>query len=148
MTHTPGLFGTQMLPRDVQALLYNHKWTEPLNMVKMGATVDAESDRFPAAVGHENPDGTQDYGLFQLNSGHRDMFGFSTDEAYYQACIDPERAATMARSLFDNAKRGGGTGFEPWAAFGTTRYHDRLPAACRGLCNFAGLQTFGAIIVA
>lgn len=144
MLRTPGLFGHQLLPRDVQALLYVNKWTEPLNMVRMGAVVDAESSRFAGAVGSVNHDGSQDYGLFQLNSRHAQRFGFAEDDSFFAACVDPERAAPMARVLFDEDRKAGGAGFGPWFAYGTQRYKDLLPAACRGLCNFAALSLTGA----
>lgn len=144
---TPGLFGLRLLPRDIQDLLYHNKWTEPLNMVRMGAVVDAESSRYAGAVGTVNVDGSQDYGLFQMNSRHAAKFGYDDDEAFFNVCVVPEHAAPMARLLFEEDKRRGGTGFGPWAAFGTDRWHDLLPAAARGLCNFTALSLYGALVV-
>ena len=139
MTKTPGLYGDRLLPRDVVALLYGAGWKEPVNLVKMAATADAESDRFSAAVGSVNQDGSQDWGFLQLNNYHWRDFA-ATEEDFYQLCIDPPRASVAARTLFDKAKKQGGTGFEPWFAYGTQRYLDRLPAADMGLRNFVAVQ--------
>lgn len=135
-TFEPGLHGTRMLPRHVCDLLYRHKWTEPLNLVRMTATVQAESQFYTAAVGQVNKNGTQDFGLFQLNSGHAAEYAGSLD-AFVELAFDPERAAVVARDLFDKNKKAGGTGFGPWAAFESGAYTEFLATGCRAICNFS-----------
>lgn len=144
---TPGLFGRLWIPRDVHALLYRNKWTEPLNMVRMVATVAAESSLYEGAVGTPNEDGTQDLGLFQINSSHWKDFGFASEADYAAACLSAERAAPLARRLFDEDRKRGGSGFTPWVAYGKPRWFDALPQASRGLCNFAAVELIGVPVV-
>lgn len=144
---TPGLFGTQMRPRDLSKLLRDAGWTDPYNNVKMAATADAESDRYIAAVGQINPDGSQDWGLFQINNRHYAKFGFADQESFYLACIDPLQAVAFARALYVENLKANGTGFAPWFAFGTQRYQVRLPVAARGLCNRISLDLTGKLAV-
>lgn len=139
--HQPGLHGTRMLPRHVCDLLYRHKWLEPLNLVRMVATVQAESQFWTEAVGTVNRNGTQDFGLFQLNSGHATEYAGSFD-GFVELAFDPERAAVVARDLFDKNKQAGGDGFSPWAAYASGAYTPNLATACRALCNFAA-ERFG-----
>jgi hypothetical protein len=146
MNKPPGLFGIQMLPRDLAKLLHDAGWTEIINNVRMAATVDAESDRYTAAVGTVNPDGSQDWGMFQLNNYHWHDFAPS-EAAFYDLAIDPPRAVVVARSLFDKAKKNGGTGFEPWFAYGTPRWEAKLPTACRALANYTGLELAGILVL-
>jgi hypothetical protein len=136
---TPGLFGTQMRARDVHALIYKNGWKEPLNMARMVATVYAESNGYSKAVGQVNANGTQDLGMFQLNSGHWHDYAASLDD-FILIAFDPEKAAPIARALFDKDKKAGGTGFGPWFAYGTDNMKSFLPLACTSLANFTAIS--------
>lgn len=145
-THAPGLNGIRMLPRDVHALIYKHGWTEPLNMCRMVATLQAESQFWTEAVGVVNQDGTQDFGLFQLNSGHWSRWASSPDE-FVLLAFEPARAASVARQLWSSDKQAGGDGFRPWAAHESGAYEVYVSTACRALTNFAAVQLLGEPIL-
>jgi hypothetical protein len=135
MTKAPGLYGRRFYPREVHDLIYRNGWKDPVTMSRMVATVSGESDRYEAAVGQVNSNGTQDWGMFQLNNGHWSDFASSPD-AFYAICVDAEKAAPIARALFDKDKRAGGTGFGPWFAYGGKHYQEQLPECIKGIVNF------------
>lgn len=139
MSLAPGLYGTQWRARDVHALIYDNGWKEPLNEARMVATIFAESNAFEKAVGTVNSNGTQDLGMFQLNSGHWHDNAASLDE-FILIAFDPYKAAPIARALFDKDKKAGGTGFGPWFAYGTDNYKSFLPLACTSLANFTAIS--------
>lgn len=145
-TYTPGLHGVQLPPRDAHALIYRHGWREPLNMVRLIATLIQESQLYTKAVGQVNPDGSQDFGLFQLNDGHWERFA-ATRDAYVERAFDPEDAAFIARQLWADDQRAGGSGFRPWAAFTTGAYKKNLPVACTSLANYAAVQLIGQPVI-
>lgn len=145
-TYTPGLNGTRLLPRDVHTLIWKHGWQEPLNMCRMVATLQAESQFWTEAVGIVNSDGTQDFGLFQLNSGHWSKYATSLDE-YVLKAFDPAQAAVIARQLWGEDRAAGGNGFRLWAAFTHGAYEAYLSTACRALTNFAAVQLVGEPIL-
>jgi hypothetical protein len=146
MIKPQGLYGRQWKPREVHELIYRNGWKDPVTMAMMVATITAESDRYEGAVGKVNANSTQDWGMFQLNSGHWAEWASSPEE-FYLICIDAERAAPIARFYFDKDKKTGGSGFGPWFGYKTPRYNDALPDACRGLANFAALRTLGELVL-
>jgi len=146
MSYQPGLFGKRLLPRDVHDLLYRNGWTEPLNMTRMVATVQAESQFYSEAVGQVNSDGSQDFGLFQLNNGHWKDFAPSHYE-FVELSFDPEKAVKVARQLWHDDVKAGGTGFRPWAAFNSGAYKEFVDVACRALCNFSSVKLLGKPII-
>lgn len=146
MSRTPGLFGKRLLPRDVHALLHKNGWQEPLNMCRMVATVQAESQFWTEAVGVVNQDGSQDFGIFQLNDKHWPTFATTPDE-YVAKCFDPAQAARIARKLWAADQAAGGSGFRPWAAYTSGAYTVYLPTACRALTNYAAIALIGEPIL-
>jgi hypothetical protein len=140
---TPGLFGKLWLPRDVAGLLYDNGWTDALVNVEMNGTVYAESGRYEAAVGTVNPNGSQDWGMFQLNNRHYATFGYKTQEAFYEDAIVAVKAAPLARQLFVADRKAGGTGFGPWFGYGSANYTKGLAASCGGLANFLSIKLIG-----
>jgi len=143
---TPGLFGKLWLPREVSKLLYDNGWTDAENNVKMNATVYSESGRYAAAVGSVNSDGSQDWGMFQLNNRHYLLFGYKDEQSFYDDCIIPERAAPLARKLWKIDLKNGGTGFGPWFGFGSDNYKKGLPSSCGGLANMVSLNLIGKTV--
>lgn len=144
---TPGLFGKLWLPRDIAGLLYGAGWTDAVVNAEMNATVFAESGRYEAAVGEVNPDGSQDWGMFQINNRHYSSFGYSDQEAFYQDCIVATKAVVFARSLFTADRKAGGSGFDPWFGYGSSNYTKGLPASCGGLANFVSIKLGGTPVV-
>lgn len=147
LTKTPGLFGKVWLPRDVAGLLYDNGWTDAVVNVEMNATVFSESGRFEAAVGQVNPDGSQDWGMFQLNNRHYATFGYPDQESFYEACIIASRAAPMARQLFLADRKRGGSGFGPWFGYGSVTYTKGLASSCGGLANMVAVRLLGQPVV-
>lgn len=147
LVKTPGLFGRQLLPREVAKVNYDAGWTDVINNVRMGATVTAESGRYSAAVGAVNVNGSQDWGMYQVNNRHHSFFGYADQEDFYRDCVLPEMAAHFARVLFLADRQAGGTGFGPWFAYGSQNYHDALPAACGGCANMAAIILYGKPVV-
>jgi hypothetical protein len=137
-----GIFGDLWLPRNVAGLLYNNGWAGAIPNVEMNATIFAESGRYEAAVGDVNPDGSQDWGMFQLNNRHFTYFGYKTQELFYEACIVAPIAVVHARTLFEADRKAGGTGFGPWFGHGSAQFTKGLPSSCGGLANFCA-QHFG-----
>lgn len=144
--YEPGLRGVHLAPRDVHALIYRHGWREPLNMARMVATLIQESSLWTEAVGQINSNGSQDFGLFQLNDGHWPNYAASRD-AFVVRAFDPEDAAFIARQLWGADVRNGGSGFGPWAAFTTGAYKKNLPTACTSLANYASVQLIGQPVI-
>jgi hypothetical protein len=140
---TPGLFGKLWLPRDVAELLYDNGWKDAVVNVEMNATVYAESGRYEAAVGTVNSNGSQDWGMFQLNNRHYGFFGYKTQAAFYADAIVATKAAPMARKLFEADRKAGGTGFAPWFGYDSDNYRKGLPASCGGLANFVSISLGG-----
>lgn len=147
LVKTPGLFGKLWLPRDVAGLLYGAGWTDAVVNVEMNATVYSESGRYEAAVGRVNSNGSQDWGMFQLNSRHYAFFGYPSQEAFYEDAIVATKAVLLARELFLADRKAGGAGFGPWFGYGSDNYEKGLPSSCGGLANFVSIRLGGKPVV-
>jgi len=143
---TPGLNGKLWLPRDVSSLLYVNGWTDCYANAEMNATVYSESGRYEAAVSPINSNGSQDWGMFQLNNRHWAKFGYADQESFYEACIVATIAAPMARQLFLDDRKAGGTGFGPWFGYGSDNYKKGLPSSCGGLANSISMKLLGVAV--
>ncbi len=135
-----GLYGKLWLPRDVALLLYSNGWTDAIVNVEMNATVFSESGRYEAAVGSVNSNGSQDWGMFQLNNRHYAKFGFTSQEKFYAACIQANLAVGFARTLFLEDRKAGGDGFGPWFGKQGPNYAKGLPGSCGGLANMCAIK--------
>lgn len=142
-----GLFGKLWLPREVAGLLYDAGWKDAVNNADMNATVYAESGRYEAAVGAVNSNGSQDWGMFQLNNRHWQKFGFPSQEAFYEACIVATTAVKLARVLWTEDQKAGGTGFGPWFGHGSDNWRKGVPSSCGGLANMISLKLIGSTVV-
>lgn len=127
------LAGDLLLPREVAALLYGVKFTDVDKLIDMTATTFGESAGYTEAVGPVNSNGTQDFGLFQLNSGH---VGSMTMAEFTAMAFDPVRAVVFARKLYVNA----GYSLRPWYAYTNGTYKRHLPKAITGVANMIAEQ--------
>jgi hypothetical protein len=132
------LAGVQWKPRDVAELLWNHGWTDAVNLTIMVAIVSAESLRFAGAWHYNDPadnppgDGSTDWGMFQLNDGNKHGNTKTPEEveAFKVIAFDPNQAVVRARALYDARH------FQPWAAYGNEAYKKFLHDATLGVDNF------------
>lgn len=120
------LAGTQLKARDVAALAYKAGWHDIHQLAIAVSVCSAESSRYTEAVNTDNPDGSVDYGLWQINSK---WFGTTvrTITVTKEACLDPETCARIAHGIYR------GEGWTPWAAYTSGRYLDDLPGALNGI---------------
>jgi len=121
------LAGTRLEPRRVARLVYGEGWRD-LKAIQAVAICFAESQAYTKAVGPENPDGTKDYGIWQINSRHIDA-GLITEAE----CYDPVRATEFAYTLYQRRSYT----FNPWAAWTSGRWEEPeyLTYATRGYAN-------------
>lgn len=87
------------------------------DLVVAVAVAGAESNWVPDAVGGPNPNGSYDYGLWQINDVHEDLLA-EGDWA------DPYYNAQMAFTIFSEAR-----GWAPWTTWRSGAYEAHLPAA-------------------
>lgn len=120
------LLGHQLQPREIARLAYNAGWVDAYELAVAVAVCLAESQGYERAI-NENPDGSRDRGIWQLNTVHKDI----TDEIAY----DPEQATAWAFKLW-SAKGN----FSDWAAYKSGVYlHDSyVGRAVVGVANFLG----------
>ncbi len=118
------LRGKQIQPRALAGYAYDAGWKDVEALATTVAVCLAESQGFDHAI-NENPDGSEDRGIFQLNTIH----DWITDEIAY----DPKQASAAAFKLYQSAK-----GWTPWAAFNSGVYlHSTYTGrAALGVCNF------------
>jgi hypothetical protein len=122
------LAGQQLLARDVAALAHNAGFRDKALIIAV-AVCSAESDRYTEAINTDNPDGSIDYGLWQINSKHfgQILAGHFVNEA---ACYDPAVCASIAHALQKDQ------GWGPWAAFTSGRYLDYIAGSLIGIKNY------------
>jgi hypothetical protein len=126
------LAGTQLKSRVIAALAYAAGWHDIHQLAIAVSVCSAESSRYTeadnldAAGQPTNPDGTVDYGLWQVNSRHfgQTLAGHLVTKA---ACFDPPTCAAIAHALQKKQ------GWTPWAAYTSGRYLDDLPGALNGI---------------
>jgi hypothetical protein len=94
-------------------------FTVPQSII-MTAISGAEST-YREAVTHPNPNGSIDYGLWQINSANRGIVG----DAFYQnnAWQDPLTNARAAKKVFDSQ------GYGAWTVYKSNAYAKFLPEA-------------------
>src|SRR5689334_17109501 len=106
------LRGHQYQPREIARFAYEAGWQDAQTLVVAVAVCLAESQGYDHAV-NENPDGSLDRGLYQLNSVHKDI----TDAIAY----DAKKATDAAFKLWVAR----GSDFSDWAAYTSGVYlHD------------------------
>jgi hypothetical protein len=117
------LAGRRWLPRELAKLLWDNGWRDK-NLIEMIATLLQESEGYQEAVGGPNPNGSYDYGIFQLNSAN--------PRVSKELAFDPYRAVKIARDLFLER------GFQPWYGHTTGRYKEKdyLQRAIDGVRNY------------
>jgi hypothetical protein len=119
------LKGHQLQPREIAALAYEAGWEDAIVLTVAVSVCLAESQGYDHAI-NVNPDGSQDRGIYQLNSIHKAI----TDEIAY----DPKKATAEAFKLWVARD----SDFSDWAAYTSGVYlHDSyLGRATRGVGNF------------
>lgn len=133
------LKGDRWLPRDVAKLCKEEGWHDVDNLALFVATVGGESAYYSEAISSVNRDGTYDFGLFQLNSGHAVSWGMTSEE-FRKMAYDPVEAVKYARKLWDADKKAGGTGFSPWYAYANGGYEHWLKQAIAGVANMLAVE--------
>src|SRR6185312_7194073 len=98
------LEGKQLLPREVAALARDHGWRDSENWPVIVAVCFAESAGYDRAF-HDNPDGTRDVGLLQINIPQAKI-GTQFEEDLY----DHDNNFAAGRKLYE------ARGFQPWVA--------------------------------
>jgi hypothetical protein len=139
-------------PRDAAAILYAAKWTELTNLFKTLATMLAESNLYPKAWHWNDPaaggDGSTDWGWMQLNDGAKggkapalDANGDAIPVTQYQKdALDPVKAATMARAIWDEPWPGGIRGITAWAAYTSGAWKKYMATSATGVRNFLAVK--------
>lgn len=90
----------------------------PASAIPTGvAIVHAESGANPQAVNHANTNGTQDYGLFQINSVHSQLLQAGN-------WSNPQSNVNMAYQVWKNA----GGKWTPWSTYNSGSYQKFLGA--------------------
>lgn len=112
------LAGERFLPRDIAELAYRAGWRDR-NLLTAVAICLAESEGYAGAYNDQNPDGSIDRGLMQINSIH---IGESVDGATItaDALFDPGFNVDVAYWVY---RRSSYT-FRPWVAYTSGRYLD------------------------
>jgi|SRR6185503_2354509 len=128
------LAGTQLMPRDV-AHIAHHVGFIDRDLIIAVAVCSAESSRYTEADNLDangnptNPDGTVDYGLWQINSAHfgKTIGGIVVTQA---ACLDPHVNAQIAHALWQ------AEGWDSWAAFVSGAYSAQLLDSIIGVGHY------------
>lgn len=145
------LSGTPLVPRKVARALYDAGWLNVVNLLKMLATMLAESDLYTHAWHYNAPaeggDGSTDWGPFQLNDGNKggkspilDAEGMPQPQpggiktlaevkAFRDMACDLDRAMPVARDLYERRS------FQPWAAYNSGSWKRRIPVASYAIRN-------------
>jgi hypothetical protein len=121
------LSGTKLAPKSVAQLVYDTGWIDLEKLVIMVATIGAESLFYTEAVNEENPNGTIDYGLCQINSVHFDSGRFDFEKRF-----DPTYNVRCARDLYVSSSYT----FNPWYAYKNGAYKKFLNNGAAGSANF------------
>lgn len=125
------LAGVQLLAREIADLAHLHGWNDQ-NLIRAVAVCSAESGRWTEAVG-TNPDGSHDYGLFQINSVHLGQTLAGSPVTIERLFVADENVA-IAHALWKT------TGWDAWAAYTSGRYLDQVAGALNGIRNYWRIQ--------
>lgn len=98
-------------------------WADAHDAQVATAIALAESGGNPSATNH-NFNGSTDYGLWQINSIHKDVLANGQ-------WSDPAANAKMAHEIYAQA----GNRFTPWVTFTTGRYLAFMPRAAKALVD-------------
>jgi len=126
------LAGKQLKGRDIVQLARGAGWRDEA-VITAVAICRAESDYYTAAWNDQNPDGSTDYGLWQINSVHIGaVVGGRTVTA--EALKDPVFNAEVAHDL---VYRGRSYSFRAWASYGVGgRYEQYRESAIVSQANY------------
>lgn len=137
MSIKAGHFGTKLsMPEIVAAMI--PPWKVAANasfdeMATICAIAGAESDGYCQAVSPVASDGTQGFGLCQIESSHTEFGTF--DASNSNRWQNPYINMNMARQIFVKA----GGKFDPWSTYGNGRYRMYLTQAQSALTTFLTL---------
>jgi hypothetical protein len=120
------LGGVALKPRFVAKLMFDAGWSDAVNLMKMVAVADAESNLYTEAY-HANDNGTTDWGYLQLNDGGVEGQEL---EAFKVMAFDPVTATAHARLMFERRK------FQPWVAYTSGAWKEHVARASVGVANF------------
>lgn len=136
------LAGTQLRARDVAELAYQAGWRDK-NLILSVAIAHAESAFYTEAYNDQNPDGSIDRGLWQINSVH---IGETVGGVKVTAenLFDP---AYNARVAHDLVYKNRSYTFNAWSAYTNLAYRQYLDGAIQGVANMWRLN-FGIPIQA
>lgn len=129
------LAGTKLLGRDVAKLAYQAGWRDK-NLLLAVAIAHAESSLYTKAYNDQNPDGSIDRGLWQINSVHlgETVNGTKITETNL---FDPAFNAEVAHDLVYKNRS---YTFNAWAAYTSGAYEQYLDMAITNVGNMWRVQ--------
>ena len=128
------LAGKQLLAREVARLAHNVGWRDR-DVIIATAVCSAESSRYTQADNTDaqgqptNPDGSIDYGLWQINSVHLGQV-IAGSPVTVERLLDPVQNARIAYALWLDQS------WTPWAAYGSGAYQAQVEGAIIGFKNY------------
>lgn len=129
------LAGTKLLGRDVARLAYTSGWRDK-NLILAVAIAHQESQFYDRAYNDRNPDGSTDYGLFQINSVHLGQV-VAGREVTSDSLFDPAFNAQVAHDL---VYKGRSYTFNAWVAYTSGAYEQYLGGAIGSVANMWRVQ--------
>lgn len=124
------LAGTKLLGRDVARLAYNAGWRDK-NLILAVAIAHAESSLYTRAENDNNPDGSIDRGIFQVNSAWIGRVVDGKTIITADNLFDPAFNAHVAHMIY----KGRSYTFDPWVAYTSGAYEEHLDAAIGNVGN-------------
>jgi hypothetical protein len=124
------LGGTKLLGRDVAKLAYQAGWRDK-NLILAVAIAHAESSLYTRAENDQNPNGSVDRGLWQINSVHLGQV-VNGQTVTAENLFDPAFNATVAHDLI---YKGRSYTFNAWAAYSNGAYKQYLDMAITNVGN-------------
>lgn len=123
------LLGEQLEGRQVALYLHEAGFTDE-RLITAVAICHAESDYFTEAINTDNPDGSMDYGLMQINSVHfgETVAGRTISE---QSLYDPVFNCLVAHRLYATRSYS----FTDWASFTSGAYRQFQENAIKAVAN-------------
>ena len=128
------LAGTQLLARQVARLAHNAGWRDK-DVIIATAVCSAESSRYTQADNTDangnptNPDGSIDYGLWQINSVHLGQ-KIAGGVVTVERLLDPVENSRIAYAIWLDQS------WTPWAAYGSGAYLAYVEGAIIGMKNY------------
>jgi hypothetical protein len=128
------LLGTRLMPHEICQLARDAGWRDE-SLIICIAVCFAESSGYTKAYNDQNPDGSTDYGLMQINSVHIGQV-IAGKTVTKDLLYDPAYNMAVAHELY----KARSYTFRAWAAYTSDRYKLNLESAIKGVANYWRLQ--------